>query len=150
MCSGVHWGEEESREWLTAGRWSFFLAEAHGLFGTELFITSFFSFCSQPLFLFLFWNKLLIFHSFTWSQGKSCHRTLYRSSGNQTGNPWCISAAGPAPAQPGWCKRQMGTSDNQTRAPLINQENIIFPLSQSVSIKNALFDTAGFFRAEAV
>jgi len=33
------------------------------------------------------------------------------------------------------CKRQMGTSDNQARDLLVNQKNLIFALSQSISIE---------------
>lgn len=42
MYSCVQWGREESREWLTEGRWYFslFLTEAYGLFGPGLFIIS--------------------------------------------------------------------------------------------------------------
>lgn len=73
MYPWVHWGREEIGEWLRAGRWhfSFFLTEACGLFETGLFIMYFFTFNSRALFLFLFWSKLLIFHSFTWSLSKS-------------------------------------------------------------------------------
>lgn len=48
-----------------------------------------------------------------------------------------------------WCKSQMGTPDNRARDLLINHKNFTFPLSQSVFIKPAPFDTAVFFRAAA-
>lgn len=54
MYSWVHWGREESREWVTAGRWSFsfFLAEADALSVTGLFIMYLFTFYSRALFSF--------------------------------------------------------------------------------------------------
>lgn len=92
---------EKSREWLTTSP----QLPSHWIMrfvGTALIIRNFFRFNPQTFAFLLFWSSCLYFTAtpealagavLEWHRG-----SLHPRSGDQTSNPWCILAAGSAPA----------------------------------------------------